>query len=88
MIAVVPLIVFLSGFFTSMAIPFLSKKLEHNFIYIIGGVFMVSSLVWAYYIADPIPKMGAKSDPNYEIIGVAVVCLLPKNKIALGRHMI
>ena len=74
MIAVVPLIIFLSGFVTSMAIPIISKKLEHNLTYVIGGVFLIGGFIWAYYLADPLPiASGVSPDAKYEIIGVAIV---------------
>ena len=73
MIAIVPLIVFLSGFVTSMLIPVFARYLAHHFIYFIGGVFVISGFVWAYFIADPISSTGISDDERYDVIGVAVV---------------
>ena len=73
MIAIVPLIVFLSGFVTSMLIPVFARYLAHHFIYFIGGVFVISGFVWAYFIADPISSTGISDDQRYDVIGVAVV---------------
>lgn len=71
MIAIVPLIVFISGFFMSMSIPFISKKINHNFIYICGTIVLVAGFIWARYLAIPIG--GLDPSRRYEIIGVAVL---------------
>lgn len=79
MIAIVPLIVFLSGFVTSMLIPVLARYISHHFIYFIGGIFVVCGFIWAYFIADPLLPTGIPDDKRYDVIGVAVVSYYTSN---------
>ena len=73
MIAIVPLIVFISGFFMSMSIPVLNKYINNNAIYLIGTALCISGFIWARDLATPIGSV----DPSrkYEIIGIAIVSL-------------
>lgn len=76
MIAIVPLIVFISGFVMSMSVPILNKYINNNVIYIIGTVLCISGFIWARDLATPIGAV----DPSrrYEIIGVAIVSSIDK----------
>ena len=73
MIAIIPLIVFISGFVASFVIPPLSGFIGHNFTYIFGTLFVVGSCFWAYFIADPILPDVAPDVNSFDVIGVGVV---------------
>ena len=72
MIAIVPLVSYLSGFLTSTVVPFITKRTNNHFLYIIGVSFVLSSSGWAYSIANPISSVGINSSQKYHVIGIAM----------------
>ena len=72
MIAIVPLVSYLSGFLTSTLVPFITKRTNNHFLYIIGVSFVLSSSGWAYSIANPISSVGINSSQKYHVIGIAM----------------
>ena len=84
MIAIVPLVSYLSGFLTSTLVPFITKRTNNHFLYIIGVSFVLSSSGWAYSIANPISSVGINSSQKYHVIGIAMFSGIGKGFISRG----
>ncbi|XP_071167682.1 major facilitator superfamily domain-containing protein 12-like isoform X1 [Mytilus edulis] len=55
-VAVMPLVVYVSGFFTSLVMRPLNKKIGRKATYLVGIVFGVSACVWMYFLTESTSK--------------------------------
>ncbi|CAC5364905.1 Major facilitator superfamily domain-containing protein 12 [Mytilus coruscus] len=55
-VAVMPLVVYVSGFFTSLVMRPLNKKIGRKATYFVGIVFAVSACIWMYFLGQSTSK--------------------------------
>merc|ERR1712062_479902 len=73
MIAVVPLVIYLTGFLMTLVGPIITQKTNSHVLYFIGCVLVMCSSGWSYALAEPLPgDAGVPDSERYQVIGVAI----------------
>ena len=87
MIAVVPLVIYLTGFLMTLVVPIITQKTNSHVLYFIGCVLVMCSSGWSYALAEPLPgklhltwrqyitssgDAGVPDSERYQVIGVAI----------------
>ena len=55
MIAVVPLVIYLTGFLMTLAVPYITRKTNSHVLYFIGCSLVIAASGWAFALAEPLP---------------------------------
>ena len=55
MIAVVPLVIYLTGFMMTLAVPYITRKTNSHVLYFIGCSLVIAASGWAFALAEPLP---------------------------------
>ena len=55
MIAVVPLVIYLTGFLMTLLVPYITRKTNSHVLYFIGCTLVIAASGWAFALAEPLP---------------------------------
>ena len=67
MIAVVPLVIYLTGFAMTLVVPIITQKTNSHVLYFIGCTLVMCSSGWSYALAEPLPGKNHCTNVTYTL---------------------
>ena len=73
MIAVVPLVIYLTGFAMTLVVPIITQKTNSHVLYFIGCTLVMCSSGWSYALAEPLPGKNHCANVTYILIYIILI---------------